>query len=406
MYILKAPSAAASKITVSNTASTVFDLIAASFVAGGGSGLGYNAGYAVDANGINLIVEDGDIRYLLDDNIPTATVGILVKSGSRLFLRGIPVKKMRLIRVAGSNVNCSVEIGRCEKGESSSADNSVGGSGSSSSSASSIGGGNSTYSNVQGDFTATANSGAKTITLSAYASTVLSASITVKNFANAVIKRTTSAGVVDTLPLTNIAFAANVLTLADMPANFAAGDIVSVFVPGNDKAFDETNDAQKVGGNIASGSADAGSPVKIAGVYNSSAPTFANGQRGDMQIDSAGNHLVSLGTKIAGEDQTNDVMKMQAQFTPTNITTQTTTVLKASAGQCGGISINTPVANAVITIYDNTSAAGTKIATITLPATLLSSGPIFWSPGVAGKFATGLTVVTSGATMDITAYWN
>jgi hypothetical protein len=117
---------------------------------------------------------------------------------------------------------------------------------SSSSSGSSVGGGASTYSNVSGDFTATANSGAKTITFSSYASTVLSSVISTKNFANAVIKRISSAGAVDTLPLTNISFSANVLTLSDMSANFASGDTVAVFVPGPDKAFDETNDNQKV----------------------------------------------------------------------------------------------------------------------------------------------------------------
>src|SRR3954469_23984884 len=57
---------------------------------------------------------------------------------------------------------------------------------------SSIGGGNSVYSNVQGDFTATANNGAKTITFSAYASAVLSAVLANINFLNAVIKRRSS----------------------------------------------------------------------------------------------------------------------------------------------------------------------------------------------------------------------
>jgi hypothetical protein len=54
-----------------------------------------------------------------------------------------------------------------------------------------LGGGNSVYSNVQGDFTATPNTGAKTITLSAYASTVLSSVITTANFLNMVIGRGT-----------------------------------------------------------------------------------------------------------------------------------------------------------------------------------------------------------------------
>lgn len=102
------------------------------------------------------------------------------------------------------------------------------------------------WSNVYGDFTATANNGAKTITFSSYSSAVLSAVIGVVNFANGFIKRISSAGVVDILPLTNVAFSANVLTLSDMVSNFAVGDLVSVFVPGPDKAYDETLDARKV----------------------------------------------------------------------------------------------------------------------------------------------------------------
>lgn len=111
------------------------------------------------------------------------------------------------------------------------------GSSSSSSSSSAGGGGASTYSNAQGDFVATANVGAKTITLSAYANAVLSAVISSTNFLTATIKRRTSAGVVDSLPVTNVSFAANVLTLSDMAANFAAGDTVEVVIVGPDKAF-------------------------------------------------------------------------------------------------------------------------------------------------------------------------
>lgn len=43
-----------------------------------------------------------------------------------------------------------------------------------------------------------------------------------------------------------------------------------------------------VTGDVLSGSTDNGSPVKIGGVFNSTAPTFTNGQRGDAQLDSRG----------------------------------------------------------------------------------------------------------------------
>lgn len=49
-----------------------------------------------------------------------------------------------------------------------------------------------------------------------------------------------------------------------------------------------------VTGNVGSGTADAGNPISIAGVFNSSAPTFANGQRGVLQLDAAGNLKINI----------------------------------------------------------------------------------------------------------------
>lgn len=138
------------------------------------------------------------------------------------------------------------------------------------------------------------------------------------------------------------------------------------------------------------------------GVRKDTATALA-GTDGDYQpsiYDGSGNMWVSLGTKLAGEDQTNDVSKVEQQFTYTNITTQTTTTIKSGAGYLDSLTINTPVASGVWTIYDNTAGSGTKIGTITLPGTLLSSGPI--TVFFHAKFVTGLTVVTSGATTDST----
>lgn len=116
--------------------------------------------------------------------------------------------------------------------------------------------------------------------------------------------------------------------------------------------------------------------------------------------DGSGNMWVTLGTKLSGEDQSNDVLKVEEQFTYTNITTQTTTTIKSGSGYLKGFVINTPVASAVWTIYDNTAGSGSKIGTVTLPATLLSSGPI--TVLYQAKFTIGLTVVTSGASADST----
>lgn len=85
-----------------------------------------------------------------------------------------------------------------------------------------------------------------------------------------------------------------------------------------------------------------------------------------------------------------------------NIAGAATTLVKTGAGQLIGIVINKLVATGVVTIYDNTSAAGTKIATITNPAALLSSQVSLDYKGVS--FSTGLTIVTS-STDDITVIY-
>lgn len=76
----------------------------------------------------------------------------------------------------------------------------------------------------------------------------------------------------------------------------------------------------------------------------------------------------------------------------TNIASGSTTTIKSGSGVLGSVIINSAVALGVITIYDNTAASGTKIATITHPAALLSSQYILT---YNCKFTTGLTVVTS-----------
>lgn len=52
-----------------------------------------------------------------------------------------------------------------------------------------------------------------------------------------------------------------------------------------------------VQGAVAAGAADSGNPVKIGGRFNTSAPTLANGQRGDVQITPGGSLIVAVGVQ-------------------------------------------------------------------------------------------------------------
>lgn len=78
-------------------------------------------------------------------------------------------------------------------------------------------------------------------------------------------------------------------------------------------------------------------------------------------------------------------------FTPTEITTKTTTLVKSGAGMCGGITINKTGATDVVTVYDALTATGTPIATITTALV----GQVFLQ---GANFAIGLCIVTSGGT--------
>lgn len=89
-------------------------------------------------------------------------------------------------------------------------------------------------------------------------------------------------------------------------------------------------------------------------------------------------------------------------FSYKNITSATTATVKSGPGILRALVVNTPAASATITVYDNTAGSGTKIATITLPATLLAQGPISAVYDVA--FTVGLTIVTTG-TCDLTVSW-
>lgn len=128
--------------------------------------------------------------------------------------------------------------------------------------------------------------------------------------------------------------------------------------------------------------------VKLAGQDTS-------GDERAMTIDESQNLNVNLGTLIAGEDLTNNVLKVEQRMSYANIATATTTTVKSGAGFLHSIVINKHVATGIITVYDNTAGSGTLIATITTGAALLSDPPLTAILDVS--FATGLTIVTSQA---------
>lgn len=111
---------------------------------------------------------------------------------------------------------------------------------------------------------------------------------------------------------------------------------------------------------------------------------------------------MTLATMIAGEDLVADRMKVENRFSFLNITTATTTVVRSGPGLFHSLIVNKAVGSATITMYDNTAASGTKIGTITFPATITGADQNPMTYNVS--FANGLTIVTSGATDLTVAY--
>ena len=111
MYHYKLPNAAAHVITVTATATRLFDLI--------DTAAGEAANLPGLLNAIFFSVEDGDVRITFDGTTPTAANGVLVSSGSRTYFAGVPLSKMRLIRTGASDVSISLEVGQATQGEAS-----------------------------------------------------------------------------------------------------------------------------------------------------------------------------------------------------------------------------------------------------------------------------------------------
>lgn len=104
----------ASVVTVTNTATLLTALLN---TAGGDLPV-----LPTSLNAVNLVAENGDIRYLADGNTPTATKGILLKSGAVARLRGVDIDAIMLIRVGATSVSVGVEVGIADVGDGDSSD--------------------------------------------------------------------------------------------------------------------------------------------------------------------------------------------------------------------------------------------------------------------------------------------
>lgn len=94
--------------------------------------------------------------------------------------------------------------------------------------------------------------------------------------------------------------------------------------------------------------------------YSATPPSLTDGQSAPGQVDANGNQKVTQATLVAGEDITNDVMKVEQRYSYTTLTSSSTVVAKSGAGHWHGFSLGFPSCP-TISFYDNTVPGGTLI---------------------------------------------
>lgn len=125
-------------------------------------------------------------------------------------------------------------------------------------------------------------------------------------------------------------------------------------------------------------------------MYNATPTTRTEGQAWPLQADANGNLLNSLGTRIAGEDITNNRLLTETRCTGTYISTATTTVVKTGTWVLHTIVVQGGTAGTIIG-YDNTAASGNIV--FSFDSTNALNTYTF-----NRELAIGLTIVTSAAT--------
>ncbi len=189
---------------------------------------------------------------------------------------------------------------------------------------------------------------------------------------------------------------------------------------------------QTVVGNVAAGVADSGNPVKAGGKYNLTTPTYADGQRGDLQVDAKGNLRVAITvgtTAFSGAGSADGqafsqgfgVLAQGSVFNgatwdrakkpntttriPSAAATTNATSAKASAGDLFHVeAMNTTASVKFLKIYNKASAptvgTDTPVLTIALPPSNAAFSRSFPTPLY---FSTGIAFALTGAAADADA---
>ena len=133
--------------------------------------------------------------------------------------------------------------------------------------------------------------------------------------------------------------------------------------------------------------------LPVGGEYRSSATTYTDGDATVLQTDVNGNLKTTLATAIAGEDLTNDVLKVEQRFSGSMVSADT--LVKTGAGFIHTLTFAcidaVPTAGTII-VYDNTAESGTILYSETFDTTVFRGYSVIldlvFSTGLYIGFAT------------------
>lgn len=259
-------------------------------------------------NYVELQIETNSIRFCLDGNTPTANDGVLVGAGKTITIEGT-LDSIKMIRATGSDATVSVvRIGCVKEGESPQ-----------------VGGGSASSG---GDATA----------------------------ANQVLAN----GYLDGLE--------GLLTTIDVDTGDIAVDADAI------RVAVQLIDNMIYSEDVAHQANDPGAFVLAVRRDTAASPVGTDGDYGSFGLDALGHLWTREGYAPGYEDNVANVAKVEHRYSSSGVIT-TDTQVKASAGFVHAVTITPTDAAATagtIDIYDNTSAAGTKIASIYIPAALIA----------------------------------
>jgi hypothetical protein len=153
------------------------------------------------------------------------------------------------------------------------------------------------------------------------------------------------------------------------------------------------------GGAGTNGATAPASSTQAGAQYNSAPPTYTNGQLASNQADSHGSLKTIVADSNGNAIDATAAVQVYQSHSYQNVNANGTTTIKSGAGTLVRILWNKKGASSnLCTIYDNTSAAGTVIASIDTTSVI---------PGTSEQcdlaFATGLTIVlATGTAPDLT----